>query len=133
MLTSLSIPTAQSAPILSAERLSAERLSAERLNAERLRAGLEACGYRCDTALLPGSRSLSPACTMSLQFGDRIAKDADDVTCLTVRCSIRINGNSEHVSGVTRWQVGKLVHVPGGVEKLCFADADATPVPEQIQ
>ncbi len=106
MSTSSSISTPQSLPILTGERL---------------RAGLEACGYRCDTALQPGSRSLPPGCTMSLQFGDRIAKDADGVTCLTVRCSIQINGTSEHVSGVTRWQVRKLVHAPAGPEKLCFA------------
>ncbi len=106
MSMSPSISTSQSVPILTGERL---------------RAGLEACGYRCDTAMLPGSRSLSPGCTMSLQFGDRIATDADGVTCLTVRCSIQINGGSEHVNGVTRWQVRKLVHAPGRAEKLCFA------------
>jgi hypothetical protein len=111
MSMSPSIPMSHAAPLLSAERLSAERL----------RAGLEASGYRCDTALLPGSRSLSPGCAMSLQFGDRIAKDADGVTCLTVRCSIQINGSSEHVSGVTRWQIRKQVHAPGRGKQLCFA------------
>ncbi len=106
MSMSPSIPGLRSAPILTGERL---------------RAGLEACGYRCTTALLSGGRSLPPGCTVSLQFGDCIANAADGVTCLTVRCSIQINGSEENVSGLSRWQVRKHVRAPGGVERLCFA------------
>ncbi len=72
----------------------------ERLSSGRLRAGLEACGYHCTSASLSGVRSMAPGCTVSLQFGDRIVKQdtehADGVTCLTVRCSIQINGDGKH-------------------------------------
>jgi len=106
MSTSPSISTSQSVPLLSDERL---------------RAGLEACGYRCTTALVSGIRSLPTGCTVSLQFGDLIAQSGDGATCLTVRCSIQINGRDERVKGVTRWQIRKLVDVQAGPERLCFA------------
>lgn len=91
------------------------------LSAERLRAGLEACGYRCTTALVTGIRSLPAGCTVSLQFGDLIALDGDGATCLTLRCSIQINGRNERVRGITCWHIRKLVHVQAGLERLCFA------------
>lgn len=111
MSMSPSVPTSYSAPLQSDDRLSAERL----------RAGLEACGYHCTTALLSGTHSLAPGCTVSLQFGDRIARDAGGETCLTVRCSIRINGSDERVRGMTRWQIRKQVPAPGGIPQLSFA------------
>ncbi len=106
MSASSSIATSQSAPLLSGERL---------------RAGLEACGYRCTSASLSGVRSIAPGCTMSLQFGDRVGKEADDVTCLTVRCSIQINGGGEQIGEATRWRIRKEVPAPGAVPGLHFA------------
>lgn len=94
--------------------------SAPLLTGEWLRAGLEACGYRCTTVLLSGIRSLPRGCTVSLQFGDCIAAEADGATCLTVRCSIQINGSGERVSGMTRWQIRRRVHAPAGPEQLHF-------------
>jgi len=95
--------------------------SAPTFEAKQLRAALEARGYRCTTALLPGVRSLPAGCMMSLQFGDRIAMNADGVTCVTLRCSIQINGAHEHVSGATCWQIQKLVSAPAGQDRLCYA------------
>ncbi len=111
MSMSLPIPTSHSAPLQSGDRLSDERL----------RAGLEACGYRCTTALLSGIRTLPPGCTVSLQFGDLIAMNGDETACLTVRCSIQINGRDERITGVTCWHIRRLVHVQAGLERLCFA------------
>ena len=91
------------------------------LTAGLLRAGLEARGYRCTTALLPGIRALAPGCMVALQFGDDIAMKADGTTCLTVRASIQINGSDERVGGITYLQVRKLFHRLVGRDRLCFA------------
>jgi hypothetical protein len=94
--------------------------SASLLAPERLRAGLEACGYHCAVALLPGSYPVFPGCSVALQFGDRIAVGADGTTRLTVGCSIQINDGREHVSGVSFWQIRKLFHSTVDPDRLCF-------------
>ncbi len=81
------------------------------LTADHVRAVLDACGYRSTTVRFGGARVLPAGCRMSLQFGDLIATGADGATCLTVRCSIVINGGDESVIGVSSWQIRKVFPV----------------------
>ncbi len=79
------------------------------LTADRVSAVIEACGYRSVAAVIAGSRTLPPGCAVSLQFGDEITVAADGEACLTIRCSLRINGEDDLVAGVTCWQIRKSV------------------------
>ncbi|WP_426425308.1 hypothetical protein [Bradyrhizobium genosp. A] len=91
------------------------------LTVERLRAVLDACGYHCVASSPAGNHSLSPGCSVVLQFGDLIARNADGVERLTLRSSLRLNDGAECRSGVTYWQIQKLVHLPVGSDQLCLA------------
>ncbi len=77
------------------------------LTSGQLRTVLEARGYHCMAASLSGVRSMLPGTSVVLQFGDLIAVNGRGAHCLTIRCSVQINGCCEMVSGVTRWQIHK--------------------------
>ena len=86
MLVSSPIPSAQYASLLTVDRV---------------RAVLDACGYRSAAVLLAGTHSLSPGCTVALQFGDQIAMSGGGATRLTIRCSLQINGVDDRIDGAT--------------------------------
>lgn len=88
------------------------------LTSEQLRSGLEACGYRCSTVSLPGTHSVPPGCTLVLQFGDALTSSEDGACCLTIRCSVQINGRDECVSNVTSWRIRKTFPFKAGEERL---------------
>jgi hypothetical protein len=91
------------------------------LSEERMRAVLEVCGYRSTAVMLAGRHSLSPGCTLSLQFGDHIAVGVGGAKRLTIRCSVQINGSDDRVGGVTYWQIHKLFRPPVGPEGIGIA------------
>ncbi len=109
MLTPPLIPLMPSAP------------SGPFLTSAQLRAGLEACGYHCTTALLSGAHAVVPGCSLVLQFGDTIVADGDGRRCLTVRCSIQINGGNECVRGVTSWRIRRTLPLTVEPEHWCLA------------
>jgi hypothetical protein len=84
------------------------------LTVDRVRALLETCGYHSTAISLPGPHSLSPGCTLSLQFGDQIAMGAGGATRLTIRCSLQINGADDRGYDVTYWQIGKSFRPSAG-------------------
>ena len=86
-----------------------------------MRAVLEVCGYRSTAVMLAGRHSLSPGCTLSLQFGDHIAVGVGGAKRLTIRCSVQINGSDDRVGGVTYWQIHKLFRPPVGPERIGIA------------
>jgi hypothetical protein len=94
---------------------------APRLTVDRLHAVLETRGFQCAIVLLAGAHSLAPGCTVSLQFGDRIAIGAGGAMRLTIRCSVQINGGEVRARGVTYWQIRRLVSPPSGSDGLGIA------------
>jgi hypothetical protein len=106
MSISFSIPSSHPAPLLTVDRV---------------RAVLNACDYRSAAVLVAGTHSLAPGCIVSLQFGDQIATGAGGAKCLTIRCSIQINGGATRVRGVTCWQIRGLFRPPVGSDGLCIA------------
>jgi hypothetical protein len=81
---------------------------------DRLHAVLEACSFRCATALLAGTHSLASGLTLALQFGDRIAVGAGGARRLTIRCSVQINGGDRRARGVSYWQIRRLLRPDPG-------------------
>jgi hypothetical protein len=65
--------------------------------------------------------ALSRGCAVSLQFGDQIVVDASGTTRLTIRSSLRVNGEDERAAGVMRWQIRKSFYRQVGSEQLEFA------------
>jgi hypothetical protein len=106
MLVSSPIPSAQYASLLTVDRV---------------RAVLDACGYRSAAVLLAGTHSLSPGCTVALQFGDQIAMSGGGATRLTIRCSLQINGVDDRIDGATYWQIRKLFRLAIGTDGLSVA------------
>jgi hypothetical protein len=103
-------PTAQSASAL--------------LTTERLRTLLDEGGYRCTVTVARGANVLPIGCSISLQFGDLVARVADGVLRVTIRCSLVVNGN-EGGGGVTRWSIGKTFPVSVCADRFGFViDAD---------
>jgi hypothetical protein len=91
-----------------------------RLTADHVSAVLDACGYSCNPGLLASTAQLAAGCRVLVQFGDLIATNADGVTCLTIRCSIVINGGEDSGSGVRSWQIRKVLPAPIGPIRLCI-------------
>jgi len=92
-----------------------------RLTADHVSAVLDACGYSSNPGLLGSTAHLAAGCRVLVQFGDLIATNADGVTCLTVRCSIAINGGEDSGSGVRSWQIRKVLPAPVGLIRLSIA------------
>ncbi len=92
-----------------------------RLTADHVSAVLDACGYSSNPGLLCSTAHLAAGCRVLVQFGDLIATNADGVTCLTVRCSIVINGGEDSASGVRSWQIRKVLPAPIGPIRLSIA------------
>jgi hypothetical protein len=91
------------------------------LTADHVSAVLDACGYSSTAVRLSGTAHLAAGCRVLLQFGDLIATDADGATCLTLRCSIVINGSEESVSGVCCWHIRKVLPALIGAVRLSIA------------
>lgn len=91
------------------------------LTVDRVRAVLEAGGYRGTAVLLSGSHLLSPGCVVALQFGDQTAVGAGGTACLTIRCSLRVNGQDDRVTDMTYWQIRKSLCRPIASERLDVA------------
>jgi hypothetical protein len=91
------------------------------LTIDRVRAVLDACGYQSAAVLLAGTHSLSPGCTVALQFGDQIAMSGSGAKRLTIRCSLQVNGSDDRVSGVTYWQIRKSFRPVIGADGFSLA------------
>jgi hypothetical protein len=91
------------------------------LTADHVSAVLDACGYSSTPVRLGNTAHLAAGCRVLLQFGDLIATDADGATCLTLRCSVVINGGEESASGVCCWQIRKVLPALIGPVRLNIA------------
>lgn len=89
---------------------------ASTLTPDSLRALLGAGGFRSTMVVLHGQHVLSAGCSVALQFGNEMARDAYGVQHSTVRASVVINGAEQRFGGVTRWQIGKALSVIVGGE-----------------
>ncbi|MDB5608140.1 MAG: hypothetical protein JWP25_5040 [Bradyrhizobium sp.] len=117
-----------------------------RLTLDSLRETLQQAGYRVEAVADPlanipylrsardelaidgrsghraiGIHALSRGCAVSLQFGDQIVAGANGTTRLTIRCSLRVNGEDDRAAGVTCWQIRKSFYRRVGSERLEFA------------
>jgi hypothetical protein len=115
------------------------------LTLDSLRATLQGAGYRVEAVADPvatipylrlarsevaqdvggdnrraGVHWLSRGCAVSLQFGDQIVVDASGTTRLTIRSSLRVNGEDERAAGVMCWQIRKSFYRRVGSERLEF-------------
>jgi hypothetical protein len=81
---------------------------------------LEACGYAGAMVLIRGQPSLPVGCRVSLQFGDQVARTADGVTHVTIRCRLSINGADRRLDEVTCWQIRKTVCASADGERFGF-------------
>jgi len=68
-----------------------------------------------------GIHALSRGCAVSLRFGDEIVMGTSGTTRLTIRGSLRVNGEDERGAGVTCWQIRKSFYRRVGSERLEFA------------
>lgn len=68
-----------------------------------------------------GIHWLSRGCAVSLQFGDQIVVGVNGTTRLTIRCSLRINGEDARVAGMTCWRIRKSFHGPIASEQIDIA------------
>jgi hypothetical protein len=68
-----------------------------------------------------GIHVLSRGCAVSLQFGEQIVVGTSGTTRLTIRSSLRVNGEGERGTGITCWQVRKSFYRRVGSERLEFA------------
>jgi hypothetical protein len=116
------------------------------LTLDSLRAALQGAGYRVEAVADPaatipylrlarsevaqdiagdnrraGIHWLSRGCAVSLQFGDQIVVGANGTTRLTIRCSLRVNGEDDRVAGMTCWRIRKSSHGRIGSERLELA------------
>ncbi len=91
------------------------------LSADHLRAVLDACGYRSTRVRPTGTAHLAAGCKVLLQFGDLITTSADGAMCVTVRCSIVINGAEPSAGGVCCWQIRKVLPALTGAVRLSIA------------
>jgi hypothetical protein len=90
------------------------------LSVEQLRKLLAACGYR-NTVVVGGKYSLPVGCGVALQFGGRVAQQADEPTQATVHCDFAINGSNHHVTGASYWQIEKTVRMFTGAVQTSVA------------
>ncbi|WP_448044313.1 hypothetical protein [Bradyrhizobium liaoningense] len=68
-----------------------------------------------------GIQPLCHSCAVSLRLGDRIVVGAAGTARLTIRGSLRINGDDGRVSGMTRWSIRKSFRHRVESEQLEFA------------
>jgi hypothetical protein len=72
-----------------------------------------------------GVHPLSRGGAVSLQFGEQIVVAPTGVAHLTIRCSLRVNGEDDRRAGATCWRIHKSFHRPIASERLDIAiDAD---------
>lgn len=72
-----------------------------------------------------GVHPLSRGGVVSLQFGEKIVVAPTGVAHLTIRCSLRVNGEDDRLAGATCWRIHKSFHRPIASEQLDIAiDAD---------
>lgn len=94
------------------------------LTPDRLRVLLAAAGYRSTMVSVHGWHLLPVGCSVVLQFGDGVMSE-NAAKRIPIKVSIVINGAEEHVGGITRWQIDKMVSVGAGADEFTLVlDAD---------
>jgi hypothetical protein len=91
------------------------------LTAGGVRTLLAICGYRGAVIATWRRHVLPVGCRVSLQFGDRLARDGDGLTHVVIRCSLELNGNDARIGEVSYWQIRKVLPVTVNGERVHVA------------